>query len=146
MDGCDALNYDTGLKVSASGTDFKVVRPFTVVLCADGGSAGRKMGITDRPILFGNKLLANGTWNSISPHFLLFVYMSSYFCHEFKTRTSSVLGGISIRKFQQIPFPLPPYTEQLRMVGTVIELMSFCDKLKVNLLMSVDSRDELLAT
>ena len=71
--GFDTLNYDNGLKVDVKDNNFKVARSYAVFICAEGGSAGRKIGISDRPICFGNKLLANETWTSINPRFVLFV-------------------------------------------------------------------------
>ena len=61
----EPLNYENGMKAAYDNKDLKVARPYTVVICAEGGRAGRKMGMSDREFCFGNKLIANEIWRSI---------------------------------------------------------------------------------
>jgi type I restriction enzyme, S subunit len=129
--GLDPINYDNGLLVSTSDESFKVARAQSILICAEGGSAGRKIGITDREICFGNKLLANETWSGVSPRYVLFVYQSSFFYEQFAKQMTGIISGISINKFQQLPFPLPPLAEQRRIVAKVDELMALCDQLEL---------------
>ncbi len=142
--GFDSINYDSGFKVSTNDIRFKVARPFSVLVCAEGGSAGRKIGMTDRAICFGNKLLVNEMWEGINSYFLLLVYMSSYFFDEFESRMSGVIPGISISKFKQVPFPLPPKLEQHRIVKKVNELMMCCEKLETALVTRQNTKASLL--
>lgn len=143
--GLDVINYENGLLVPASETRFKVARAKSVLICAEGGSAGRKIGLSDRDICFGNKLLANETWSVIVPAFVRFVYMSDFFFREFAARMTGVIGGISIKNFLQLPFPLPPLTEQRRIVAKVEELMALLDRLEAARGAAQATRDRLTA-
>lgn len=143
--GLDMIDCDNGLLVPASDSRFKIARPKSVLICAEGGSAGKKIGLSDREICFGNKLLANETWSVIIPEFVRFVYMSDFFYGEFAARMTGVIGGISIKNFLQLPFPLPPLAEQHRIVAKVDELMGLCDRLETARAGREKVRDRLTA-
>jgi type I restriction enzyme S subunit len=143
--GFDPIDYDNGLLVSISDKTFKVARAHSVLICAEGGSAGRKIGIAARDICFGNKLLANETWSVVSPRFVMFVYLSAFFYEQFVAQMTGVIGGISINKFLQLPFPLAPFAEQHRIVAKVDELMTLCDRLEAARGRRETARDRLAA-
>lgn len=128
--GLATLNYDNGLLVQETDATFKVARPNTPFICSEGGSAGRKIGLCDRAICFGNKLIANEPWSKISPKYVLYVYLSSFFYEEFRTRMTGIIGGISLNRFVELPFPLPPFGEQQRIVAKADELMALCNQLE----------------
>jgi len=128
--GLDTLAYDNGLLVPETDPTFKVARPNTPLICSEGGSAGRKIGLCDRAICFGNKLIANEPWSQISPKYVLYVYLSPFFYEEFRTKMTGVIGGISLNRFVELPFPLPPLAEQHRIAAKVDELMALCDQLE----------------
>lgn len=142
--GLDEIDYENGLLVPVSDARFKVSRAKSVLICAEGGSAGRKIGLSDRDICFGNKLLANETWAVVVPEFVRFVYMSDFFYSEFTSRKTSIIGGISIKNFLRLPFPLPPLDEQRRIVAKVDTLMELCDRLEAALTTADTTRTRLL--
>lgn len=141
--GLDELAYENGLLVPDVDTTFKIARPNTPLICSEGGSAGRKIGLCDREICFGNKLIANEPWSKISPRYVLYVYLSPFFYEEFRSRMTGVIGGISLNRFIELPFPLPPFGEQQRIVGKVDELMSICDQLEAARLDREGQREKL---
>jgi type I restriction enzyme, S subunit len=128
--GLDPIDYDNGLIVRLDDRRFNIARPKSVLICAEGGSAGRKMAISDRDISFGNKLIANESWSQIEPRYILYTYLSDFFFDCFSKEMTGIIGGISRAKFLALPFPLPPLAEQRRIVAKVDELMALCDALE----------------
>jgi len=101
-----------------------------VLICAEGGSAGKKCGLTDRDICFGNKLFANELYGHIPSRFILYNYLSPVFRASFAAAMTGIIGGVSIAKFVEIPLPLPPLEEQHRIVAKIDQLMAHCDALE----------------
>jgi type I restriction enzyme S subunit len=128
--GRDRLAYENGLKVPFDTSSYKVARAEAVLICAEGGSAGKKVGQTDRDICFGNKLYANEVWPGIDPRYILLVYQTTGFFNEFADKMTGIIGGIARSEFLRLPVPIPPENEQKRIVAKVDELMSLCDRLE----------------
>lgn len=128
--GFSSLNYSNGIFIPENEEKFKIAHQGAVLLCSEGGSAGKKCGITDRNICFGNKLFANELFGGIPPKYVLYQYLTPFFQSLFKEAMTGIIGGVSIAKFLELFIPLAPLTEQKRIVAKVDELMTLCDKLE----------------
>ena len=101
-----------------------------MLICAEGGSAGKKCGITYQDICFGNKLFAKELFSNIPSKFVLYFYLSPVFRDFFTAAMTGIIGGVSIAKFLDLPVPIPPLLEQQRIVAKIDQLMVMCDGLQ----------------
>jgi type I restriction enzyme S subunit len=128
--GFDPIDYENGVCIPLDETKFRVAHEGAVLICAEGGSAGKKCGLTDRDICFGNKLFANELYGQVSSRFILYAYLSPVFRGAFAAAMTGIIGGVSIAKFVEIPLPFPPLDEQYRIVAKIDQLMARCDTLE----------------
>lgn len=102
------IDYENGIKIPfAEKKLFKIASSNTPMICAEGGSAGRKIGFTNQDICFGNKLFALATHKGIESKFVYYYYFTSSFQQYFATEMAGIIGGVSMNKFKDIEIPLP---------------------------------------
>ena len=128
--GLDPLDYENGIRIPVGKEKFRVAHQGAVLMCAEGGSAGKKCGSTDRDICFGNKLFANELYGNIPSRFVLYLYLAPLFKSLFEGSMSGIIGGVSIAKFVELLVPLPPLSEQCRIAAKIDQLMASCDELE----------------
>ena len=119
---CNKINYDNGVKIPFEN-NFKRAHRNSVLMCIEGGNAGRKIAITDREVCFGNKL-CNFYSNIISNKYIYYYLQNPIFKKIFYENSSGMIGGVSIKKLNFIIICLPPLAEQLRIVEKLDQLMT----------------------
>ncbi|MBR0289395.1 MAG: restriction endonuclease subunit S [Selenomonadaceae bacterium] len=121
------INYDNGVRIPFENT-FRRACKGSVLMCIEGGSAGRKIAVTDHDVCFGNKL-CNFNADKISNRYIYFYLQSPAFKKIFVDNMTGIIGGVSLRRLNSIPFPLPPFAEQERIVEKLDALLSEVDEL-----------------
>lgn len=122
----NAIIYDNGVRIPI-GEGFKVAKSGAILMCIEGGSAGRKIGIIDRDVCFGNKLCMFNS-DLIANQYIFFFLQSYEFKQFFSGNMSGIIGGVSIKKLKDLPIPIPPITEQLRIVEKIKTLLPYVDR------------------
>ena len=128
IDFDNQINYETKIRIPASD-NFKTAPANTPLLCIEGGSAGRKLGFTNQPVCFVNKLCAFVT-SEINSKLIYYFLQTQNFANQFAQKKHGLIGGVSIRNLSEINFPLPPLDEQQRIVDLLDELFADLDEAK----------------
>ena len=104
------IDYDNGVRIPFENT-FRRAYKGSVLMCIEGGSAGRKIAVTNQEVHFGNKL-CNFNAERISNRYIYFYLQSPAFQKSFSNNVTGMIGGVSLRRMNSILFPLPPLAEQ----------------------------------
>ncbi|WP_162627553.1 restriction endonuclease subunit S [Erythrobacter sp. KY5] len=127
-----SITYDTGVRIPLSDDRFRVAPKGSVVICAEGGSAGRKIGLVERDINFGNKLICcNPDETKILHSYLFRVFQSEIFHKSFRQHMTGIIGGISLKKFKNLSIPLPNLATQKAIADTVDHIFALCEDMEV---------------
>lgn len=113
-----AINYENGVKIPYSESNFRIAYKNTPLLCIEGGSAGRKIAILEQEVCFGNKLCAFQSLG-VNPKYLYYYLQNPLFIQVFKSKTTGIIGGVSVNTLKTLIFALPPLTEQERIVKEI---------------------------
>ena len=123
----NTINYENGVKIPFKEEKFRYAYPEDILLCIEGGSAGRKIAILSQTVCFGNKLCDFHQYLN-QTRYLYYLLQSPYFFGIFKENISGIIGGVSINKIKELIIPLPPLSEQKRIVKKIEELEPFIEE------------------
>ncbi len=122
----NTIDYDNGIKIPFD-TDFKIAKNTSSLLCIEGGSAGRKVGVLNQDVCFGNKLCSFEPI-MIDYMFLFYFLQSPVFTENFTDNKSGMIGGVGVNTLKTLALTLPPLSEQKRIVARIEELMILVDE------------------
>ena len=139
------IDYENGVLIPDSLLPkFKIAHQYSVLICAEGGSAGKKLAFnSEHDICFVNKLFAFEASNEVLPKFVFYYYQSTDFEKAFKDRLTGLIGGVSLQKFKEIPCPLPPLEEQKRIVAVLDKKFAQIETLKTAAEMNLQNTKQL---
>lgn len=139
------INYLNGVKIPFSEIDkFKVAEKNSILICAEGGSAGRKVGILNQDVCFVNKLFALSTNSTVLAKYVFFFYKSTKFKIQFNNSLTGLIGGVSKNKFRELEIPIPPLSEQKQIVESLDKAFEKIDKAIANIERNIENAEELL--
>lgn len=128
------INYENGVKIPFSENCFKIAPANTPLLCIEGGSAGKKIGITNQAVCFVNKLCAFVNDKKIVESKFLFYYLQTqFFKQNFYNNKTGLIGGVSVGKMKKLPVKFPVnISEQKRIVKILDKAFEDIEKIKEN--------------
>ena len=118
----NSIDYMNGIAIPDMFLpNFKIAPSGSVLMCIEGGSAGRKIAILNQDVCFGNKLCCFSPFVGIGKYTYYYLQSPSFF-ELFNLNKTGIIGGVSIAKVKEILIPLPPIKEQQRIVTQIERL------------------------
>ena len=116
------VSYNNGVAIPKQYEHaFRIAPNHSILMCIEGGSAGRKIAILNQDVCFGNKLCCFSPFIGIGK-FIYYYLQSQSFIDMFKANKTGIIGGVSIAKVKEMLMPLPPLQEQQRIVAQIERL------------------------
>ena len=114
--------YNNGISIPLQyEQDFRIAPANSILMCIEGGSAGKKIAILNQDVCFGNKLCCFAPFWEIGK-FIYYYLQSPSFVELFNLNKTGIIGGVSVAKVKEIVIPLPPVMEQQRIVAQIDRL------------------------
>ena len=109
LDG--SINFENGVKIpSKFDKKFRLSEKNSVFVCAEGGSAGKKIGF--------HKGIKGFYWNpnenEIDSKYIYYHTLDNVFQKQFKESLHGLIGGVSLSKIKNFQITYPSLSEQQR--------------------------------
>jgi type I restriction enzyme S subunit len=112
------IEYFNGVSIPEENRKkFKISPKGATLICAEGGSAGRKVAFSEKECCFVNKLFSITPKSDIVPKFVFYYLKSEQFQNQFKNALHGLIGGVSMSKIKDFSISYPPLGEQQRIVA-----------------------------
>lgn len=96
-----SINYENGVYIPLNREDFRIAPVGSVLLCMEGGSAGRKIGILEQDVCFGNKLCCLAPFVIFNKYLYYFLQSPAFFS-AFTDLMTGIIGGVGAAKIKSI--------------------------------------------
>ncbi|MBW4723073.1 restriction endonuclease subunit S [Prevotella melaninogenica] len=114
--------YNNGIAIPKKyEQDFRIAPKDSILMCIEGGSAGRKIAMLNQDVCFGNKLCCFASFIEMGK-FIYYYLQSPSFTDMFNQNKAGIIGGVSLAKVKGILIPLPPLKEQFHIINRLDEL------------------------
>lgn len=125
------IDYKNGVSIPDNDlANFRISPAGATLVCAEGGSAGRKIALSEKDCCFGNKLYSITPHSELDPKFLFYYTLGDQFQIQFKSSLVGIIGGVSLSKVRQFRINFPDIKNQRKIVSHLDELMELCDQLE----------------
>ena len=119
------INYSNGVAIPLQHIEnFKIAPSHSVLLCIEGGSAGRKIARLQKDVCFGNKLCCLSPYFVSLSEYIYYYLQSPAFFESFQGNIAGIIGGVSVNTLKSLLIPLPPIEEIKRITIRLQEVLS----------------------
>lgn len=116
LDG--SINFENGVRIpSKFDKKFRLSEKNSVLVCAEGGSAGKKIAYSNKDCYFVNKLFSIKPKIQIDAKFIYYYTLSNIFQNQFKESLHGLIGGVSLSKIKNFKITYPSLLEQQHIVA-----------------------------
>ncbi len=114
-----SINYENGLSVN-DDDGFKIAPPNSVLMCIEGGNAGKKIGFTDRRVAFVNKLCCLKGMG-VHSKFLYYGVQSKDFTDQFFLHLTGVISGVTVSTLKNLYITMPNKEELQERIANFLD-------------------------
>ena len=128
------INYENGLYTKKDDSLFRIANSNSILMCIEGGSAGKKKAFLEQDVSFVNKLCCFSP-DKINGKYLFHYICSPSFETEFNKYITGLIGGVSISIIKDMFISFPPIEEQQKIAefldrkcGEIDEMIALQEK------------------
>lgn len=125
------LMKDSTKRVSKSEYE-KYRKPLdnSTMLISINGTLGNIAFYNNEKVMLGKSACYFNLLNNTNKKYLYYIFKSDYFlAYAVNAATGTIINNVSLQAMKQFIIPMPPFTEQQRIVEKVDELLQFCEML-----------------
>ncbi len=109
------IDYDGKFKIPDEEKKFRIAKKNSILFCLEGGSYGKKIGMLNRDVFFGNKLINIEAIYKIENIFLYYYMQSTNFKNDFYSRRVGLISGVSQDDLLNIKIPVMEKNIQVKL-------------------------------
>jgi type I restriction enzyme, S subunit len=141
------IDYENGIYIPQEHvSSFKISPAGSTLVCAEGGSAGRKIAFSTNDCCYVNKLFSITPSESLEAKYIYYYALSGEFQSQFKAALHGLIGGVSLKKIKEFTISIPPLAEQQRIVATLDVAFAEIEKLVIAQSSKLRETDTLIAS
>lgn len=104
--GTNKIDYFNDMYVDIiKNSNFKIAKKNNILLCIEGGSAGKKIAQVNKEVCFVNKLCCFNPSKEYNDRFVYFYLQSDLFLSQFNLNMTGLIGGVSQSIIKEFKIP-----------------------------------------
>ena len=116
------IDYENGIRIPADAA-YRTAPAGATLLCIEGGSSGRKIGLLDRAVRFGNKLCAFVPGEGLESRYLFLYLQSPQFLEQFAALQNGPRKGAGLSQIKTLTIRMTSLPRQRQLVEAIDSLL-----------------------